>query len=77
MPLRNLLKVAIRNSSSAAMFLCLIVSVHALCVKEANASSRLLSQQDFVYTPSEMLNFDIEAYLQANAPLIAGHAEVI
>jgi LasA protease len=82
MPLSNLLNAAIQsytflNYRFAMMTLCLIASLFVLSAKEANASSALLSQQNFVYTPSEMLNFDIEAYLQANAPQLAGHAEVI
>lgn len=61
----------------ATMILCLIVSICALSAKEASASPQLLSQQNFVYTPSEMLDFDIEVYLQANAPELVEHAEVI
>lgn len=82
MPVSNPLNAEVqtsthRNSSLATMILYLIVSLCALSAKEASASPQLLSQQNFVYTPSEMLDFDIEVYLQANAPELVEHAEVI
>jgi hypothetical protein len=87
MPLSNLLNAEVQtsthrnytsqNCSLAKMILCLIVGLCALSAKEASASPQLLSQQNFVYTPSEMLDFDIEAYLQANAPELVEHGEVI
>jgi LasA protease len=59
------------------MSTCLGISPYAFSQNESGQPLPLFSQENFIYTPNEMLNFDIEAYLQVNAPDLVVHAEAI
>ncbi|WP_020405233.1 pre-peptidase C-terminal domain-containing protein [Hahella ganghwensis] len=44
---------------------------------QANDSFNAISDDQFIYSYQEMLNFDVEAYLQEHAPHLADKAEII
>lgn len=52
-------------------------STVALASDDESSESELITKQEFVYSYDEMLSFDVEEYLQANAPHLAGYSEVI
>lgn len=55
---------------------CVAINPRALTAAEIESAGSL-SQQNFVYTPNEMLNFDITAYIESNAPHLLNQAEAI
>ena len=65
------------SSRLALVTMCFAISPCVLSQNETDASSPTLSQKNFIYTPSEMLSFDIEAYLLTNAPYLSEYAEAI
>lgn len=65
------------NSSLALLLMCFAIAPCAFSANEADTPRPKLLQKNFIYTPSEMLSFDIEAFLLENAPNLAEHAEAI
>lgn len=52
-------------------------STVALASDDESSESELITKHEFVYSYDEMLNFDVEEYLQANAPHLVAYSEVI
>lgn len=57
-------------------FLLIVLSAHSVNATGAD-KSLVLSQSNFVYTPAQMLNFDIRGYLSNQAPHLLSQAEAI
>lgn len=60
----------------------LLITLIALFGQAVNAEtssfeSAIISNEYFIYTPQEMLNFDIKAYLEDKAPYLAEYSETI
>jgi LasA protease len=48
----------------------------SLCIS-AQANDNILTEQDLIYTPDQMLNFSIDDYLRTYSPHLLPHAEAI
>ncbi len=63
---------------SVFMILTLIwVCGQALSAETTRSDQLLLSNSAFIYTPAEMLTFNIESYLGTNAPALVNFSEII
>lgn len=61
----------------SCLFYASLFSAAALAEQEEASEEELITKEEFVYSYDEMLSFDVEAYLQTNAPHLASYAEII
>ncbi|WP_026309340.1 M23 family metallopeptidase [Kangiella aquimarina] len=66
-----------RLLTASCLFAASLCCTSLQAYQEESTEDELITKEEFVYSYDEMLNFDVEAYLQTNAPHLAGYAEII